>query len=62
MLQGRIEAERADAQAAGRATWAMLEPSSRDWRGVVMTPRSVVQIERLRRRQPPRATEAVIAA
>ena len=31
--------------------WAVLELSSRGWRGVVMTPRSVAEIERLRRRQ-----------
>src|SRR6266516_5038956 len=29
--------------------WAVLELSSRGWRGVVMTPRSVAEIERLRR-------------
>src|SRR5215216_6315924 len=31
--------------------WAVLELTSRGWRGVVMTPRSVAEIERLRRRQ-----------
>jgi putative transposase len=31
--------------------WAVLELSSRGWPGVVMTPRSVAEIERLRRRQ-----------
>jgi transposase-like protein len=47
--------------------WAVLELSSRGWRGVVMTPRAVAEIERLRRRlvadeanEPP--TEEVIAA
>ena len=33
--------------------WAVLELSSRGWRGVVMTPRSVAEIERLRRAQAP---------
>jgi transposase-like protein len=42
--------------------WAVLELTSRGWRGVVMTPRSVAEIERLRRRQHPGATEEVIAA
>jgi transposase-like protein len=42
--------------------WAVLELSSRGWRGVVMTPRSVAEIERLRRRQHPATTEEVIAA
>ena len=42
--------------------WAVLELSSRGWRGVVMTPRSVAEIERLRRRQHPTVTEEVIAA
>ena len=47
--------------------WAVLELSSRGWRGVVMTPRAVAEIERLRRRlvtdeanEP--STEEVIAA
>jgi putative transposase len=31
--------------------WAVLELSSRGWRGVVMTPRTVAEIERLRRQQ-----------
>jgi len=31
--------------------WAVLELSSRGWRGVVMTPRAVAEIERLRRGQ-----------
>jgi putative transposase len=31
--------------------WAVLELSSRGWRGVVMTPKTVAQIERLRRHQ-----------
>src|SRR3954470_20524354 len=42
--------------------WAVLELSSRGWRGVVMTPRSVAEIERLRRAQRPVLTEEVIAA
>jgi transposase-like protein len=42
--------------------WAVLELSSRGWRGVVMTPRSVAEIERLRRAQRPVLTEDVIAA
>ena len=42
--------------------WAVLELSSRGWRGVVMTPRTVAQIERLRCRHPPALTEEVIAA
>jgi putative transposase len=42
--------------------WAVLELSSRGWRGVLMTPRSVAEIERLRRRQHPTTTEEVIAA
>jgi hypothetical protein len=42
--------------------WAVLELSSRGWRGVVMTPRSVAEIERLRRRQHPTNTEEVAAA
>ncbi len=29
--------------------WAVLELASRGWRGVVMTPKSVAEIERLRR-------------
>ena len=47
--------------------WAVLELSSRGWRGVVMTPRAVAEIERLRRAglaedasEP--STEEVIAA
>jgi hypothetical protein len=40
----------------------VLELSSRGWRGVVMTPRTVAQIERLRRTHPPALTEEVIAA
>jgi putative transposase len=36
--------------------WAVLELSSRGWRGVVMTPKTVAEIERLRRHQ--QATEA----
>ena len=47
--------------------WAVLELSSRGWRGVVMTPRAVAEIERLRRRQTgepdqPPTNEEVIAA
>jgi putative transposase len=42
--------------------WAVLELSSRGWRGVVMTPRSVAEIEHLRRRQHPTNTEEVAAA
>jgi putative transposase len=41
---------------------AVLELSSRGWRGVVMTPRSVTEIERLRRRQRTTSTEEVAAA
>ena len=49
--------------------WAVLELSSRGWRGVVMTPRAVAEIERLRRgqavdavRRPRSADEDVVAA
>jgi putative transposase len=45
--------------------WAVLELSSRGWRGVVMTPQTVAEIERLRRQHasPDRHhTEEVIAA
>jgi transposase-like protein len=45
--------------------WAVLELSSRGWRGVVMTPRSVAEIERLRRADRPATTtdhEEVAAA
>jgi transposase-like protein len=48
--------------------WAVLELSSRGWRGVVMTPKAVAEIERLRRTLPAgdqtteRSTEEVIAA
>ena len=45
--------------------WAVLELSSRGSRGVVMTPRSVAEIERLRRRQASPGSEPreeVIAA
>jgi hypothetical protein len=41
--------------------WAVLELSSRGWRGVVMTPRNVAEIERLRRRQPQVSTQDEIA-
>ena len=41
--------------------WAVLELSSRGWRGVVMTPRSVAEIERLRRRQRAVTQEAIAA-
>jgi hypothetical protein len=42
--------------------WAVRELTSRGWRGVVMTPRSVAEIERLRRRQHIGAAEEVAAA
>jgi transposase-like protein len=46
--------------------WAVLELSSRGWRRVVMTPRSVAEIERLRRGiavgEDRSTTEEVIAA
>ena len=46
--------------------WAVLELSSRGWRGVVMTPRAVAEIERLRRSPAAEtdepSTEEVIAA
>jgi transposase-like protein len=44
--------------------WAVLELSSRGWRGVVMTPKTVAEIERIRRHQQPTASETkeVIAA
>jgi len=47
--------------------WAVLELTSRGWRGITMTPKAVAEIERLRRRQnsePDRSptTEEVIAA
>jgi putative transposase len=49
--------------------WAVLVLSSRGWRGVVMTPKTVAEIERLRRQQRARAghdqsadTEEVVAA
>jgi putative transposase len=45
--------------------WAVLELSSRGWRGVVMTPRCVAHIERLRRGDRPATTtdhKEVIAA
>jgi hydrogenase maturation factor len=49
--------------------WAVLELSSRGWRGVVMTPKSVAEIERARRRRDASAgndqsadTEEVVAA
>jgi putative transposase len=47
--------------------WAVLELSSRGWRGVVMTPRTLAEIERLRRgqtREPdqPSTSKEVIAA
>jgi transposase-like protein len=47
--------------------WAVLELSSRGWRGVLMTPRAVAEIERLRRAQSDddknaHPTEEVIAA
>lgn len=45
--------------------WAVLELSSRGWRGVVMTPKTVAEIERIRRQQntiTTRDTEEVVAA
>jgi putative transposase len=45
--------------------WAVLELSSRGWRGVVMTPKTVAEIERLRRQREtaePTDREEVIAA
>jgi transposase-like protein len=44
--------------------WAVLELSSRDWRGVTMTPTAVAEIERLRRGHAASdpSTEEVIAA
>ena len=45
--------------------WAVLELSSRGWRGVIMTPKTVAEIERLRRQQnssPATDTEEVAAA
>jgi putative transposase len=45
--------------------WAVIELSSRAWRGVVMTPKTVAEIERLRRQQAnadAHDTEEVIAA
>ena len=50
--------------------WAVLELSSRGWRGVTMTPKAVAEIERIRRRrggsaEPPRSgerAEEVVAA
>jgi putative transposase len=45
--------------------WAVLELSSRAWRGVVMTPKTVAEIERLRRQQDSadtHDTKEVIAA
>ncbi len=38
--------------------WAVLELSSRGWRGVVMTPKIVAELERLRRQQANAANEA----
>jgi transposase-like protein len=40
--------------------WAVLELSSRGWRGVVMTPKTVAEIERLRRQ--PATTHSDAAA
>ena len=45
--------------------WAVLELSSRGWRGVTMTPKTVAEIERIRRQQNTSATtdtEEVAAA
>ena len=41
--------------------WAVLELSSRGWRGVVMTPRTVAHIERRRRHAPTPAKEEIAA-
>jgi len=41
--------------------WAVLELCSRGWRGVVMTPRAVAEIERLRRRAADETTEPTTA-
>jgi hypothetical protein len=32
-------------------TWAVLELSSRDWRGVIVIPKTVAEIERVRRQR-----------
>ena len=50
-----------------RLIWAVLELSSRGWRGITMTPRAVAEIERLRRStaadtKSEHSTEEVIAA
>jgi putative transposase len=37
--------------------WAVVELSSRGWRGVVMTPKTVAEIERIRRKQHAATTE-----
>ena len=48
--------------------WAVLELTSRGWRGITMTPRAVAEIERLRRGQvatdpdQPSTTEEAVAA
>ena len=45
--------------------WAVLELSSRGWRGVVMTPKTVAEIERIRGQQStttPSSPEEVVAA
>ena len=45
--------------------WAVLELSSRGWRGVTMTPKTVAEIERIRRQQntsPTTETEEIVAA
>jgi transposase-like protein len=60
---GRIPGE----TSALSLVWAVLELSSRGWRGVTMTPRAVAEIERLRRgqtNQPDQSptTKEVIAA
>ena len=36
--------------------WAVLELSSRGWRGVIMTPKTVAEIERIRRQQTDTST------
>jgi len=40
--------------------WAVLELSSRGWRGVTMTPKAVAQIERIRRGQTPLTDPTIV--
>jgi putative transposase len=52
-------------ETSGYRFWAVLELSSRGWRGVVMTPRTVAEVERLRRHgehSPSADAKEVIAA